>query len=109
MEIIQEGEKREKDVKLEEEGKSPPRILNVDKALLLMILGTEPIAPTIKPRPPTEGYIRRLFGPRDGGEIFAVLLKTATEIFKLVSMAGRNVASMATPITVLAEKNGMQN
>ena len=49
MEIIQEGEKREKEVELEEEGKSQPRILNVDKALLLMIPGTDPIAPTIKP------------------------------------------------------------
>ena len=65
MEIIQEGEKRENEVKLEEERKSPPRILNVDKALLLMIPGTEPIAPIIKPKPPPEGYIRRLFGPRE--------------------------------------------
>ena len=59
--IIEEGEKREKEVKLEEERKSPTGILNVDKALLLMIPGTEPIAPIIKPKPPPEGYIRRFF------------------------------------------------
>ena len=104
MEIIREGERREKEAEVEEEGKPQPEVLNVDKAMLLMVQGTKPITPTVKPRPPPAGYTRRSFEPREGGEIFTVLLKTATEIFKLVSKTGRNVASMATPITVLVGK-----
>ena len=69
-----------------------------------MVPGTKPIKPTVRPRPPPGAYTRRSFGPREGGEIFTVLLKTATKIFKLVSKTGRNVASMATPITVLVGK-----
>ena len=72
--------------------------------MLLLIPGTEPSAPTVKSKPPPEVYTRRLAGPREGSELFRTLLKTATDIFELVSKAGRNVVSMATPLTVLAEQ-----
>ena len=37
MEIIREGERREKEAEVEEEGKPQPEVLNVDKAMLLMV------------------------------------------------------------------------
>ena len=72
--------------------------------MLLLIPGTEPSAPTVKSKPLPDGYTRRLVGLREGSDLFRTLLRTATDIFELVSKAGRNVVSMATPITVLAEQ-----
>ena len=74
-----------------------------DKALALQIPGTETLDPIVKPKPPPEGYIRKLVGPREGGELFETLLTTSTEIFRLVTNSGRNGVSRSTPITLLAE------
>ena len=104
VEIVCEGEKREMESLIEEEGQPQPEVINIDKAMMLMVPGTKPIKPTVKPSPPPVGFIKKSYGPREGGEIFAVLLETATKIFNLVSKAGRNIASMVTPITVLVEK-----
>ena len=78
-------------------------MLEIDKAFTLLVPRTEPSEPVVKPKPPPEGYTRKLVGPREGGELFETLLTTATDIFELVARAGRNVVSMATPITLLAE------
>ena len=45
-----------------------------------------------------------MYGPRQGGKIFEELLKTSTKIFDLVSKAGQNIASMASSMTILVEK-----
>ena len=94
--ILQEGEKRE----IEEEKNRTPQMLEIDKALTLLVPRTEPSEPVVKPKPPPEGYTRRLVGPREGSELFKILLTTATDIFELVTRAGRNVVSMSTPITL---------
>ena len=104
VEIVREGEEREKESPIEEEGKPQPEVINVDKAMMLMVPGTRPIKPSVQPLPPPVGFIKKSYGPREGGEIFAVLLETATKIFNLVFKAGRNIVSMATPIIVLVEK-----
>ena len=75
-----------------------------DKAMALQIPGTKPLEPIIKPKPPPTGYVRKSVEPSGGGELFETLLTTSTEIFKLVSEAGRNVVSMSTPITLLVEE-----
>ena len=79
-------------------------MVDVDKAMRIMVPGTRPIKPTVQPSPPPAGFVKRSYGPREGGETFDMLLETATRIFDLVSKAGRNIASMATPITVSVEK-----
>ena len=63
-----------------------------DKALALLIPGTEILGPIIK-----------LKLPPKGGELFETLPATSTEIFRLVTNSGRNVVYMATPITLLTE------
>ena len=42
--------------------------------------------------------------PNGGGEIFDTILKTSTEMFKLVSEASQNVVSMSTPITLMVDE-----
>ena len=81
-------------------------MVDIDKALRIIVPGTEPIKPTVQPSPPPTGFVKRTYGPREGGKTFEVLLKTPTKIFDLVSKAGQNITSMATPITILVE-NGV--
>ena len=89
---------------MEEEKKRTPQMLEIDKALTLLVPRTEPSEPVVKPKPPPEGYTRRLLGPREGSELFEILLTTATDIFELITRARSNVVSMATLITLLAEQ-----
>ena len=79
-------------------------LVNIDKAMRIMVPGTEAIKPTVQPSPPTAGFVKKTYGPREGGKVFEELLKTSTKIFDLVSKAGRNIASMATSMTILVEK-----
>ena len=75
-----------------------------DKAMALQIPGTKPLEPIVRKKPPPAGYVRKSVEPNGGGELFETLLTTSTEIFKLVSEAGRNVVSMSTPITLMVEE-----
>ena len=102
--LVREGQKREQESLIEEESKLQAEVVDVDKAMRIMVPGTKPITPTVHPSPDPAGFVKRSYGPREGGETFDVLLETATRIFDLVSKAGRNIASMATPITILVEK-----
>ena len=72
--------------------------------MTLQVPGTEPPEPIVKEKPPPIGYVRKLVEPNGGGEIFDTILKTSTEMFKLVSEAGRNVVSMSTPITLMVDE-----
>ena len=56
--------------------------------MALQIPDTKPPEPIVKEKPPPIGYVRRLVEPNGGGEIFDTILKTSTEMFKLVSEAG---------------------
>ena len=42
--------------------------------------------PIVRQKPPPAGYVRKSVEPNGGGELFETLLKTSTEIFKLVSI-----------------------
>ena len=75
-----------------------------DKAMALQVPGIKPPKPIVKEKPPPIGYVRRLVEPNGGGELFETILKTTTEMLKLVSEAGRNVVSMSTPITLMVEE-----
>ena len=44
---------------------------------------------------------------KTGGKIFNELLRTSIELFQTVSKAGRNMSSMTTPITLLANQNSV--
>ena len=77
---------------MEEEKKKTPQMLEIDKALTLLVPRTEPSEPVVKPKSPPEGYTRKLVGRREGGELFETMLTPGTDIFEL-----------ATPITLLAE------
>ena len=100
--ILCEGKEREKEIALE---KMKSKIGNKsDKAMALQIPGTKPPEPIVKEKPPPAGYVRKLVEPNGGGELFETILTTSTEIFKLVSEAGRNVVSMSTPITLMVEE-----
>ena len=89
---------------IEEESRLQTELVNTYKAMRIMVPGTEAIKPTVHPSPPPAVFVKRTYGPREGGKIFEELLKTSTKIFDLVSKAGRNIASMATSMTILVEK-----
>ena len=57
-------------------------------------------------KPPT-GMKKRVFDIKNGGKIFNELLRTSIELFETVSKAGRNMSSMTTPITLLANQNSV--
>ena len=93
--ILQEGREREKEMTLEERKVKGDQ--KYDKAMALQIPGTKPLEPIIKPKPPPEGYIRKLVEPSGGGILFETLLTTSTN-------SSRNIVSMSTPITLLVEE-----
>ena len=88
----------------EEESRIQEEMVNTDKAMRIMVPGTEAIKPAVQSSPLPAGFIKRIYGPRQVGQIFEELLKTSTKIFDLVSKAGRNIASMASSMTILVEK-----
>ena len=56
---------------------------------------------------PLKGIKKRVFDIKTGGKVFNELLKTSIELFETVSKAGRNMSSMTTPITLLANQNSV--
>ena len=50
---------------------------------------------------------RKVFDIKTSGKIFNELLRTSIELFKTVSKAGRNMSSMTTPKTLLANQNSV--
>ena len=87
------GEKEEKE-----------REAMADKALQIMVPGTEVLEPVISPQPLPSGFHKRTFGPKQGGPIFHELLKTSTQIHDLVNASGRNIASMISSMTIQVGK-----
>ena len=67
-----------------------------DKALRIMVPGTEVIKPVIPSSPLPIGFLKKTYGPKQGGPIFEELLKISTKIYDLVSESGRNVSSMVS-------------
>ena len=65
--ILQEGKEREKEMLMEV---NTTQKLESDKALALLVSGTETLDPIVKPKPPPEGYTNKLVEPREGGELF---------------------------------------
>ena len=49
---------------------------------------------------PSKGMKRRVFDIKTGG-------KTSKELFETVSRAGRNMSSLTTPVTLLANENSV--
>ena len=99
--LIQEGAEREQVCLMEEERKVQEGITDADKALRIMVPGTEVIKPVIPPSPLPTGFLKKTYGPKQGGPIFEELLKTSTKIYDLVSASGRNIASMVSSMTIL--------
>ena len=80
----------------------------VDKALRIMVPGTEMIKPAIPPSPLPTGLLKKTYGPKQGGPIFEELSKTSTKIYDLVSASGRNIASMVSSMTILVGKEACE-
>ena len=72
---------------------------NKEQVRLLHIPSTLPIGPS-EPEPP-QGFERRRFNAKTGGQTLDELLKTSTMIFENVSKVGKNLSAITTPITVL--------
>ena len=83
-------------------------ITDTDKALRIMVPGTEVIKPVIPPSPLPTGFLKKTYGPKQGGPIFEELLKTSTKIYDIVSESGRNIASMVSSMTILVEKEACE-
>ena len=49
---------------MKEEKEKTPEMLEIDKALALLVPRTELSNPVVKPKPPPEGYTQKLVGPR---------------------------------------------
>ena len=64
-----------------------------DRALQIMVPGTEAIKPVIPSHSLPTGFLKKTFGPKLGGPIFNELLSTSTQIHDLVNASGRNIAS----------------
>ena len=75
-----------------------------DKALQIMVPGTEVIKPVIPSQQLPTGFHRQTYGPKQGGPIFDELLKTSTQIHDLVNASGRNIASMISSMTIQVGK-----
>ena len=78
---------------IEEERKVQEEMVDTDKAMRIMVPGTEIIKPVVPPSPLPAGFVKKVYGPKQGGPIFEELLRTSTKIFDLVSESGRNIAS----------------
>ena len=94
--IICEGKEREKEMTLQKIRSTFGN--KADKAMALQVPGIKPPEPIVKEKPPPVGYVRRLVEPNGGGELFETILKTFTEIFKLVSEAGRTLCQCQPPL-----------
>ena len=62
------------------------------------------IEPVIPPQPLPAGFHKRTYGPKQGGPIFDVLLKTSTQMHDLVNASGRNIASIISSMTIQVGK-----
>ena len=93
---------------MEEERKVQEEIIDTDKALRIMVPGTEVIKPVVPPSPLPAGFLKKVYGPKQGGPIFEELLRTSTKIYDLVSESGRNIASMVSSMTILVEKEACE-
>ena len=51
---------------LEEESRVQAELVNTDKAMRIMVPGTEAIKPAVQPSPLPAGFIKRIYGPRQG-------------------------------------------
>ena len=102
--LVQEGAERELVYLAEEERKVKERESETDKALRIMVQGTEVIQPIIPPSPLPTCLCKKTYGPKQGGPIFEELLKTSTKVYDLVSASGRNIASMISSMTILVGK-----
>ena len=76
-----------------------------DKALQIMVPGTEVIEPVIPPQPLPAGFHKRTYGPKQGGPIFDELLKISTQMHDLVNASERNIALLALEEVFLIWKN----
>ena len=68
--LVREGEEREQVCLIEEESRIQEEMVNTDKAMRIMVPGTEAIKPAVQLSPLPAGLIKRIYGPRQGGQIF---------------------------------------
>ena len=54
--------------------------------------------------PPPPGYVRKTFDARGGTRLFKLLLACSTQLHEMIKERGKNLASMATEITLLADE-----
>ena len=72
-----------------------------EQVKILFTPGSEPIKPPDEEPKLENGLTLATYGPREGGEIFEVLMATAVKAYEMVSAGGRNMSSMLTPITLM--------
>ena len=74
--LVKEGAERENVFMAKGEKEEKEREAMADKALQIMVPGTEVLEPVIPPQPLPSGFHKRTFGPKQSGPIFDELLNT---------------------------------
>ena len=72
-------------------------------SIRLLYIPHEPTLNDTDP-PPPPGYLRKTFDARGGTKLFKMLLACSTQLHGMVKEEGRNLASMSTEITLLADE-----
>ena len=104
--LVKEGAERERVFITKREKEEKEREIMADRALQIMVPGTEAIKPVIPSHSLPTGFLKKTFGPKLGGPIFNELLSTSTQIHDLVNASGRNIASMISSMTIQVGKEG---
>ena len=88
-EIVEEGNEASKDI--------------IESVRLIHIPHTTPMG--LKSPEPPPGHRRVRFEAKTGGRIFNLLLNFSTQLFKQVTKFGKNLSSMTSEVTILANED----
>ena len=73
------------------------------ESIRLLHIPHEPTLNDTDPPPPS-GYVRKTFDARGGTKLYKMLLACSTQLYEMVKEEGKNLVSMSTEITLLADE-----